>query len=52
MMPKLKIRICYFAVSLMICVFSVSTAESNTIIIPDANTAIERAGFVAIGKIF
>lgn len=41
----------HFAIFVTICTLFVPTAKANTMVIPDAEKAIERAGFVAIGKI-
>ena len=41
----------YVAICVTICTFFVPTVKGNTMVIPDADQAIEKADFVAIGKI-
>lgn len=48
---KQKIMMYYFSIGVTICTFIVAPAEGNTMAIPAADKAIERAGFVATGKI-
>jgi len=42
----------YFAICVTICIFFVPNVKGNIMVIPAAEKAIERADFVAIGKIF